>query len=63
MATFTKKTIVNIRPEWEPQLDQLKRERFYRDTQAEMFRYLIRLGLEVTNQQNTNVFPPGKHSA
>lgn len=52
MAMYTKKTQVRIRPEWEPQLDALKQERFYKDTQAEMFRYLIRLGLETIQQES-----------
>ena len=37
--------MVTLLPEWEPMLDQLKKERFYMDTQAEMFRYIISFGL------------------
>lgn len=46
MATYTKRAMVTLRAEWEPALDRLKKECFYNSTQAEMFRYLIALGLE-----------------
>lgn len=45
MAKFSKRIMVTLLPEWEPMLDQLKKERFYMDTQAEMFRYIISFGL------------------
>lgn len=43
---------MTLRPEWEPMLDQLKKDRFYNDTQAEMFRYLIARGLESLKTEN-----------
>lgn len=56
MATEMKRLMVSITPELEPELDQLKKERFYNTTQAEMFRYLIALGLESvkSNQLHAN---------
>lgn len=38
--------MVTLLPEWEPLLDQLKKERFYNDTRAEMLRYIISCGLD-----------------
>lgn len=46
MATTAKRALVTLCPEWEPKLEQLKKEQFYNDTQAEMFRYIISRGLE-----------------
>lgn len=45
MPMYPKRAMVTLLPEWVPLLDQLKREHFYNDTQAEMFRYIIGLGL------------------
>ena len=45
MALYQKRAMISLRPEWEPDLEKLKKEKFYNTTQAEMFRYLIRLGL------------------
>ena len=47
MSAFPKRTMVTLAPEWLPMLDQLKKEKFYNDTQAEMFRYIIGRGLKV----------------
>lgn len=52
MVQYSKRTVVTLRPEWEPMLDQLKKDRFYNDTQAEMFRYLIARGLESLKTEN-----------
>ena len=41
-----KRAMVTLRPEWETELLQLKKDVFYNDTQDEMFRQLIRRGLE-----------------
>lgn len=46
MAKYRKRTMVVINPEWEPDLEQLKKEKFYNNTQAEMFRYVIQVGLD-----------------
>ena len=43
MSTLKKRAIFTLCPEWEPKLDKLKKERFYNNTKAEMFRYLINL--------------------
>lgn len=45
MARYPKRTMINLLPEWEPVLNQLKKERFCNETQAEMFRYIIGRGL------------------
>lgn len=46
MSMYPKRAMVTLLPEWEPMLEKLKKERFYNDTQAEMFRYIIGRGLE-----------------
>ena len=46
MSMYPKRAMVTLQPEWAPMLDQLKKERFYNDTRAEMFRYIIGRGLE-----------------
>lgn len=51
MSTYPKRTMVTLRPEWGPALDKLKREQFYQDTQAAMFRYILRRGLEAHGAQ------------
>lgn len=53
MSTYSKRAMITLRPEWEPELDKLKRERFYNKTQAEMFRYLISLGLNVLKTEQS----------
>ena len=45
MSTYNKRAMVTLQPEWEPILDQLKKERFYNASQAEMLRYVIGTGL------------------
>ena len=45
MSTYNKRAMVTLLPEWEPVLDQLKKERFYNASQAEMLRYVIGTGL------------------
>ena len=45
--------MVTLLPEWEPELDQLKKERFYNKTQADMFRYIISRGLDTVKQEKT----------
>ena len=45
MSMYPKRAIVTLLPECEPLLDQLKKEQFYNNTQAEMFRYIISRGL------------------
>lgn len=45
MLMYQKRMMVTILPEWEPIFERLKKERFYNSTQAEMIRYIIKLGL------------------
>lgn len=42
---YSKRAMITLLPEWAPVLDRLKKEMFYKDTQAEMFRYIISRGL------------------
>lgn len=51
MATYTKRIMVTLLPEWESELDQLKKDQFYNETQAEMFRCIISRGLDAMRQE------------
>jgi len=53
MTTLGKRIIVTLRPEWEPELDQLKHDQFYDTSRAEMLRYIISLGLEAINSDSS----------
>jgi len=53
MATEMKRLMVSITPDLETELDKLKQEQFYNTTQAEMFRYLIALGLDAAKSKGT----------
>ena len=57
MALYQKRAMISLRPEWEPELEKLKKEKFYNTTQAEMFRYLIRLGLNSLKNDADNTIP------
>lgn len=46
MATKNIRTTVTLLPEWEKDIDTLKKERFYNKSKSEMLRYLIQLGLD-----------------
>lgn len=45
MSMYSKRAMVTLLPEWEPQLSKLKQELFFNDTQSAMFRYIISRGL------------------
>ena len=47
-----KRAMVTLRPECEPELLQLKKDMSYNDTQAEMYRQLIRRGLEFVRTES-----------
>ena len=51
MQKHTKRTMITLRPEWESELDTLKKEQFYNETQAEMFRHIISCGLDVLRKE------------
>lgn len=53
MSMYPKRAMVTLQPEWAPMLDQLKKERFYNDTRAEMFRYIIGRGLATTKTEES----------
>lgn len=44
--------MITLIPELESELSNLKKEKFHDSTQAEMYRYLINLGLESLNKGN-----------
>lgn len=46
MATNQKRFMISVTSSMEADLDALKKERFYNDSQAEMLRYVIGLGLK-----------------
>lgn len=45
MATNLKRFMISVTPSMETDLDLLKKEQFYNNSQAEMLRYVIGLGL------------------
>ena len=51
MSMYPKHAIITILPEWEATLDELKREKFYNNTQTEMLRYVIGIGLERVKEE------------
>ncbi len=53
MAAYEKRITFAVPPEWAEELDQLKREQFYNETMAEMFRYIISRGLETLMQEKS----------
>lgn len=53
MSMYPKRVMVTLLPEWEPLLDQLKKGRFYNNTQAELFRYMISRGLTSLEDEKT----------
>lgn len=50
MATKRKRLTISLLPEWEEELDKLKKEKFYNKTLNDLIRYLIGLGLEKLRQ-------------
>ena len=42
---------LSIPVELQPQLDSVKKEKFYNETKAEMYRFLIKKGLETVNKE------------
>ncbi len=53
MCKYPKRMMISLNPEWEPKLNKLKKEKFYNSSKAEMFRYLIKIGLEALKDENT----------
>lgn len=45
MKQIRRRVTVNILPEWQPMLEQLKEKQFSDSTNSEMIRYVIRCGL------------------
>lgn len=56
MATLKKRAIITLCPEWEPELDKLKKEQFYNSTKAEMFRYLIKRSCNQCKERRGKIF-------
>lgn len=46
MSTKLKRISVTILPEWEKELNKLKKEKFYDKPRAELLRFLIEQGLK-----------------
>jgi len=46
MATKLKRTMLTLLPEWEEELLNLKKEKFFNTTKSEMYQHLIGLGLK-----------------
>lgn len=53
MATDLKRFSISITPAMEQDLDMVKKERYYKDTQSEMIRDLIARGLNTLKAENT----------
>lgn len=51
MSAYPKRAMITLLPEWESTLDKLKKEQFYNETQATMFRYIIGRGLASLNDE------------
>lgn len=51
MATALKRFMISVTPNMEADLNVLKKERFYNDSQAEMLRYVIGVGLSSLNTE------------
>lgn len=61
MSTYNKRAMVTLLPEWEPVLDQLKKEHFYNDSQAKMLRYVIAAGLaSLAEKQKVDIREEGQ---
>jgi len=52
MATDLKRFSISITPAMEQDLDMVKKERYYMDTQSEMIRDLIARGLNTLKAEN-----------
>jgi hypothetical protein len=51
MSEKNKRTVVNVPTEWDEEINSVKNEIFQDATQAEMYRRLIRLGLDSTKEK------------
>lgn len=51
MATDMKRVMVSITPEIEQRLDAVKKEKFYNKPYADVYRYILSLGLEEIRRQ------------
>ena len=53
MAPNTHRAMISLPPEWEPEILAVKKELFYNDTKSEMYRQLIRLGLDAIQKEES----------
>ena len=51
MATQLKRTSLTLRPDWDEDLNRLKKEMFYNKTFSDLLRYLIELGLDTAKEK------------
>lgn len=56
MATNQKRFMISVTSSMEADLDALKKERFYNDSQAEMLRYVIGLGLKSLKREKDSSY-------
>lgn len=52
MAAKSKRAMVSVPEEWEPEISRVKQSVFYNETKAEMYRQLIRLGLDTLHRDS-----------
>ena len=45
------RVLVTIPPEWEKDFDNLKKEKFYNESKAEMLRYILQKGISAIKKE------------
>ena len=58
MTTMLKRLSISLLPEWEPELDRIKKEHFYDKCYADMLRCLIQIGLLRFDQDFVRIQTP-----
>lgn len=53
MIVYRHKINVPFLPEWDVEVEKLQKEKFPQGTKAELFRYLIQLGLHAAREDKT----------
>lgn len=56
-STKKLRKMISIHPEWEQELETLKKNRFYNVSYAEMYRYLLRLALDAIKNDSNETSP------
>ena len=55
MSTDMNRFILSLTPELEAEANELKKSEFFNKSKAEMYRYLISLGLESVKDKKVNI--------